>query len=189
VRRALAAAIAFPVVVMALHLLGVAGYQAGEALTAVALAAAAIALTLFAAGARRGRVRLLALPLGAAALLLVAPLHEAAPLSKGRLVAALDELELPDFEVVSTELSGRSWCRPTCPVVVRRFAAPGIAPAAALALVAAELVDERLVPRSELALTRRTTELEMRGEALDARIAAAPSGTKVEVVLRVEARR
>ena len=188
-RRAIVAAAAFVLLALALHVLGVAGYQAGEAVTGVVLAGAAVGLTIFAAGGDGGWRRWLALPLATAALALVGPLHDAAPLSKGRLTAELDELDLHDFEIVSTELSGHSWCRPTCPVVVRRYAGPGIAPAGAVALVGAELSDEGLVPLAGLRLTARTREVTVRGEDLVATIAAAQSGAGIDVVLRVEARR
>jgi len=143
--RALAPLGAVAVAAVVLHLLGVAGYQAGEILVAIVLAVVAggTAWRAYRPFASRGTWTA-AVAVGASALTGV--LTPPAPWSTGRLGAELDAVELPFAEVISERTSGHSWCIPTCPVLERTYRGPAITPRAAAAEVAVALVDAGLGP-------------------------------------------
>lgn len=120
-----------------------------------------------------------------------------APLSKGRLQADLDGLTLPFFETRSTHDGGHSWCRPTCPVVRRVYAAPPTSAGDAMGTVLAELRRSRIIPRhAALPSLLPARHAHFRTDALDIdiRVAqpAAPSDgpiRRITVEIRLASRR
>ena len=176
---------------LALDLLGVAGYQAGELLVAgtLALVTGAVAWLAYRDVASRG---IWTASLAIAATVLTPVLAARAPWSTGRITAELDRVELPFADELRTSRSGHSWCRPTCPVVERVYLGPAVNPGAAgqdvaAALAAAGLIDHRLGADTASGAFTLTTD--------DARIAIrAEAGTdaddgRVRITIRIEARR
>jgi hypothetical protein len=72
---------------------------------------------------------------GLVAALVCGLLVDRAPVSKGRLRAAADDVELPFHELVDERATGNSRCRP-CPAVTRTYRGPDLVLEAALIEVA-----------------------------------------------------
>lgn len=125
-RSAAASALAIgaeAVLILALGVLGVAGYRGGFALATaiVGVTGAALALWIVPAGAPLRPAWAVSAVVAAA--VISGLLVDMAPPSRGRLADQLDRLELTNLRVLGQASSGHSWCRPTCPVVERRYLA------------------------------------------------------------------
>jgi hypothetical protein len=135
----------------------VGGYRAGWVIVVAVLALPGSALTWWLLGLGppvqgRGTYALTVAILG---VVIAALIVGRAPLSKGRLSAELDRLPLSYFTRTGQHESGHSWCRPSCPVVVRTYkgpdlSAPQIAGSVVNAMAARRLVtDPRRLQRDE----------------------------------------
>lgn len=147
-----------------LHVFGVAGYRLGWLWAGVPLAGAVVVARRLLGAQFPGRT-MWVVALAVAAAVGLGWLVDHAPLSKTRLASELDQLE-PAFLTRRTErTSGHSWCRPTCPRVVRTYTAPSIGNFGVLLNVAAEARLEGLMPNLvPVGENRPTRFLRIRGE-------------------------
>jgi len=189
-RALLPVAVVVPVTA-ALHLLGVAGYQAGEILVAVILAIAGGATAWWAYRPFEAHA-VWAVTFAVLCSSLTGVLAPPAPWSAGRLAAELDAAELPFTEIVDESRSGRSWCMPRCPAIERVYRGPAITARAAAAEVAFAFVDAGLAPPELLqrldggsfALSAEDVRIEVHAEPENDEL---PS--PILITIRLEARR
>jgi hypothetical protein len=135
-------AVALAVVAGALDQLGVAGYRQGAVLCTLALPLAVGGLTWLLTRSPWPTAIIVVV-----AILLSGTLATRAPWSTGRLESALDDLDgLDGFEVLSTEHTGHSWCRPDCPKVTRVWRAPNVEASAAVRQMSVALSGVDLAP-------------------------------------------
>lgn len=182
VLRTAAATLAYvALAVVVIDRLGIAGLRGGLPITALVLGAGAGLVAFLAMGPVPDR----ALWVLAVVVVAVVPspaLADNAPLSKGQLRRHLDALELPLFRRLSHDESGRSWCTPSCPRVMRTYRAPPTAPRAAVATVAVALNQAKLI--DDRALTRPPQDrLRYRTEDLLIDVSARPTAGQASPVL------
>lgn len=167
-----------------LDALGIAGYRNGAPVVAAGLALGGAALAWLLT-----RRPWSAVAISVLGVVLSGALASRAPWSTGRLEAALDDLRhLDGFEVLESERSGHSWCRPDCPSVTRTFRAPDTSPRAAVLVMTLSLSEAGLAPpmdaigervlSDELAVRGDETDLVIRAERLE------PGDLRVTVVFR-----
>jgi hypothetical protein len=145
-RQRLVVAAALVGAVAATWWLGLAGWRYGNVAVPAAFAVAAGAGTwLVLARGSPGRT-LWTVSAVILAIVLASVLIDAAPPSRGALVARLDGIRLDFYEVLSERRTGHSWCRPTCPSVTRVYRAPFTSDRANSATVIAGLRAAGLVP-------------------------------------------
>ena len=133
----------------ALHVLGVGGYrQGGLIVTGVLLV---VGCGTFLALPGRGNAAnmdnrgLWLLVLGVLAVVGGGVLADRAAWSSGRLASEMDRLDLPFFEVRDERTTGHSWCRPSCPAVIRVYGTPNTSVRATMLTVAASFTRIGLV--------------------------------------------
>lgn len=150
--------------------LGIAGYRYGGIGLTVGLPVVAVLVAVV------QKIRPLAwiVALAVLAAALGGLLVDRAPWSTGRLEAALDDLEhLDGFEVLETERTGHSWCRPSCPKVTRVYRAPDTSPKANVVTMAVSLSNAGLAPPlSELGGRILTDTLRVRGDETNVLVTA-----------------
>jgi hypothetical protein len=173
----------------ALAVIGVGGYRAGPLVVAVVLAGGAAALTAIVLG--RGfpnRALWTATPL-VIGIALTGPVSAYAPASAGRIVEELDSARVGGFTEVDQERSGHGWCSPTCPVVVRTYEGPDVAPRIAVFDVAVGLSGAGLLPPLEEAVPSPVERIEIEHDDLRIAITGERRDNASRVVVRVLALR
>lgn len=157
----------------ALGVTGVAGFRGGFFIVAAILAGGAAAVTWIelSGAAQRGTWVLAFAIIG---VVIAGVLVDRAPLSKGRLQAEADRVELDFYRLEREVLSGNSRCKP-CPTVERRFVGPDL-------IVEAALIEVAAVLASDSYPLKITTEARRTG-----RLTTATEAVRVDVVVRREA--
>lgn len=159
-----------------MHWLGIGGYRSGALLAGGILAAtgggpAAVLIRRSDGGWRVASV----IALVVVGFVAGAHLATIAPLSKGRLVELLDEVDAPFFEPIRTQQTGDSRCSRHCPVVERTYRGPNIGhrQSVLLMLVALHLADLAPdpsaldEPREKVVVTGPDYDLVVRGTRVD----------------------
>jgi hypothetical protein len=173
-----------------LHLGGVAGYRLGFLWAALVLAGGGALLLLVGTDARfPGRWLWLAtvVLLGVTA---SGWLVDHAPMSKARLAAEIDRIDLPFVRVLGERRRGHSWCRPTCPVVERTLRAPNTTTFKTILDVAALMRVHGMLPDLE-PVGRRHPEhfLRVPGPRTVTEIRADSADGYIRLVITIRARR
>lgn len=182
------------VAAIGLHVAGVAGYRRGLVLVAFPLVLGSGAGTAWALDVRPTRREdrwpwiIAAVALG---LVATAALGARAPMSHGALAAELDALQLPFFDVATEDRMGHSWCRPTCPVVERRYDVPDTGVQATMITAAVALAERGLLADEELRKIDGTPELVVADERrhLTVRVLQDDGGAVTGVRIRAESKR
>ena len=140
-----------------LHLLGVAGYRTGFVGVFVPMALTTGAAVWFAG--RAGGSRPIWITVGVVAAAIVAGLlTEAAPPSKGRLLAEARTYVPPFYEEVAAGTAGHSWCRPDCPSARVTLATPNVGTRGVMLAITTELYTRGIIDRTAVDELSRTAD-------------------------------